>query len=230
MKTSCIFYRTFFLLVMLTTISVFGQNSFQLLRTYQLPNTEEDTNVFTILKDKDGFMWFGTSRGLYKFDGVDYTVYRSRYGDANSLTDNEVWALMQDSKGRLWIGTKSGGISVLNIEKGVFKHYRESSKDNGVPDNFFITSIFEDSKKNIWISSNGNGLGRYVESSDSFQYYLHNKEKPIRYDSIIIAMLKSHRQVIREKAIKRDLSKIGYTQELGREKIKDWLLVEMKKI
>ncbi|WP_435624860.1 hybrid sensor histidine kinase/response regulator transcription factor [Flagellimonas sp.] len=178
MKTSRLFHSTFFFLVILTTISVFGQNSFQLLRTYQLPNTEQDTDVFAILRDTDGFMWFGTSRGLYKFDGMDYTVYRSRYGDANSLTDNEVWALMQDSQGRLWIGTKSGGISVLNIEKEVFKHYRESSEGNGIPDNFFITSIFEDSKKNIWISSNGNGLGRYMESSDSFQYYNHDKDKP----------------------------------------------------
>ncbi|MEM9361054.1 MAG: two-component regulator propeller domain-containing protein [Bacteroidota bacterium] len=194
MKTSRVFHRAFFFLIFLITLSALGQYNFQLLRTYQLPKAEDDLEVYTILRDKDGFMWFGTSRGLYKFDGVDYTIYRSRYGDRNSLTDNEVWSLLQDSKGRLWIGTKSGGISVLNIEQGVFKHYRESSKGNGIPDNFFITSIFEDGNEEIWIASNGNGLGKYKDSTDSFEYYLHHKEDSTSISQSYVTKIKEDSQ------------------------------------
>jgi len=32
-------------------------------------------NVYNILQDQQGFMWFGTKYGLNKFDGADITVY-----------------------------------------------------------------------------------------------------------------------------------------------------------
>ena len=35
-----------------------------------------NNSVYAILKDKDGFMWFGTNSGLNRFDGYTFKVYR----------------------------------------------------------------------------------------------------------------------------------------------------------
>jgi len=32
--------------------------------------------ITCMLKDSQGFMWFGTQNGLNKFDGYDFSVYR----------------------------------------------------------------------------------------------------------------------------------------------------------
>jgi ligand-binding sensor domain-containing protein len=53
-------------------------------------------------------MWFATDDGLNKFDGTDFTVYRSNPDNTNSLRTNEVLALHEDRADNLWIGTSGG--------------------------------------------------------------------------------------------------------------------------
>ena len=38
-----------------------------------------------MLKDSQGFMWFGTEEGLNKYDGYTFTVYKHDPEDPNSL-------------------------------------------------------------------------------------------------------------------------------------------------
>jgi ligand-binding sensor domain-containing protein len=46
--------------------------------------------VSAIIKDKYGIMWFGTSNGLSKFDGSNFTVYRHEVGNEHSLPTNDL--------------------------------------------------------------------------------------------------------------------------------------------
>ncbi len=43
-------------------------------------------SVYSILQDRDGFMWFGTENGLNRFDGNDFTVFRHVPGDPASMS------------------------------------------------------------------------------------------------------------------------------------------------
>src|SRR3954468_9684181 len=70
--------------------------------------------VNAIIKDSLGLMWFATDDGLTKFDGANFTVYRSNTGDTNSLRSNSVLSLFEDKRGNLWIGTSGGGLSLYN--------------------------------------------------------------------------------------------------------------------
>src|SRR5690348_39884 len=58
--------------------------------------------VTSILKDRYGFMWFGTEDGLDKFDGTNFKVYRYRPNDSSSLQTNEILSLHEDQAGNLW--------------------------------------------------------------------------------------------------------------------------------
>ena len=46
------------------------------------------STVFTILQDRQGFMWFGTQDGLNKFDGYQFTIYKNDPEDPTTISDN----------------------------------------------------------------------------------------------------------------------------------------------
>ncbi|MCW0483008.1 two-component regulator propeller domain-containing protein [Gaoshiqia sediminis] len=63
--------------------------------------------VDCILKDKRGFMWFGTWNGLCRYDGYSFKTYK-RDTHPDGLHDNFIHALCEDPDGNIWIGTGKG--------------------------------------------------------------------------------------------------------------------------
>ena len=64
--------------------------------------------VPAVYQDVRGFMWFGTRRGLDKYDGYSITNYRHVRGDSTSLPDNYIEFVREDRDSVLWIGTRKG--------------------------------------------------------------------------------------------------------------------------
>src|SRR3954468_11420297 len=50
--------------------------------------------VRSIIKDHQGFMWFGTFNGLNRYDGKNFKIYRVNTG--NNLSDNFIESLAED--------------------------------------------------------------------------------------------------------------------------------------
>ena len=67
-----------------------------------------NNSVNTIYKDRDGFMWFGTTTGLNRYDGAKFITYKHDPENEYSLCHNYVRVLYEDSKGRLFVGTYNG--------------------------------------------------------------------------------------------------------------------------
>src|SRR5690606_6118270 len=55
--------------------------------------------VNVIVQDRQGYIWFGTSNGLNKYNGTNFTIYRHAANDSLSIPGNEVQALYLDKKG-----------------------------------------------------------------------------------------------------------------------------------
>ncbi len=67
------------------------------------------TPVMTdIIQDSRGYMWFGTKRGLNRYDGYRTTVFSHDAADPLSIADNWVLSLHEDAQQRLWVGTRAG--------------------------------------------------------------------------------------------------------------------------
>jgi ligand-binding sensor domain-containing protein len=64
-----------------------------------------DNVIFVILCDSDNNMWFGTRKGLVKYDGESWTVFNE---ENSGLPNNYVQSLAFDKHGNLWIGTRRG--------------------------------------------------------------------------------------------------------------------------
>ena len=62
----------------------------------------------SIVKDKQGFMWFGTLNGLNRFDGFEFKVFRHKKDDSTSILHNTILDLVCDTAGYLWISTSTG--------------------------------------------------------------------------------------------------------------------------
>ncbi|GFE81193.1 histidine kinase [Steroidobacter agaridevorans] len=59
-----------------------------------------------IAQSADGYLWIGTTGGLYRFDGVRFTRWVSEFGE--ELAAKNVTALLGTPDGSLWIGSDSG--------------------------------------------------------------------------------------------------------------------------
>ena len=109
-------------------------------------------NVTCILRDKQGFMWFGTRDGLNRYDGYDFDVYKNEPADSLSLSSNFVTSIIVDRKGDIWVGTWGGGVDRFDMAKHRFVRY------SGVIHSDFINALLEDNEGKIWIGSNDHGV------------------------------------------------------------------------
>lgn len=82
--------------------------------------------VRSIVKDKYGFMWFGTWNGLCRYDGYQIQTYRTIDGDTCSLPNNRIHRLYKDAAGNLWVSTFNYHVCRYNYESDNFTRFRRS--------------------------------------------------------------------------------------------------------
>ncbi len=106
-----------------------------------------------VTEDSSGNLWFGTGRGVSRFDGVSWTTYTSEDG----LADNCVYAIGEDSTGKLWFGTRCG---VSRFDGVSWMTY---TPDDGLA-GYGVLAIIGDSSGDLWFGTSG-GVSRYDGAS-----------------------------------------------------------------
>ena len=82
--------------------------------------------VSAFAQTADGWLWLGTPRGLFRFDGKRFEQVRPAF--AQRFPDTDVYTLQADPGGGLWIGWRTGGIS--HLRDGAVRNW---SADDGLP-------------------------------------------------------------------------------------------------
>ncbi len=62
-------------------------------------------NVMCVLKDRDGFVWFGTWYGLCRFDGGKFFTYNKPLKAYSDIPPRKIENIVEDAQGRLWLKT-----------------------------------------------------------------------------------------------------------------------------
>ncbi len=145
-RARLIIYFTFFTLFLLK-----AQDPF--FKTHPFSETNKKTIVNTILEAKDGFLWFGTSNGLSRYNGLEFKPIVS----IDSVLVSNVTALFEDEQATIWMGTKEGNIFYLEKNKPLQKWMPEE----GTPAKM-ITGISKTNDGILWISTYGEGVYYYV--------------------------------------------------------------------
>ena len=117
--------------------------------------------VTTILKDSRGFLWFGTSDGLDRYDGRAFRHYRGDPTDPAGLSSRLVAALFEDSHAHLWVGSAWAHAGVARYDREHDRFRRLPPESCGRDGRAFA----EDRAGRVWIG-NENGLARYEEDQD----------------------------------------------------------------
>lgn len=84
--------------------------------------------VYCSLKDKDGFMWFGTWHGLCSFDGVRFTPYVTRHSRHSDIPPRKVISLVEDGNEYLWIRNADNRLYVFDKKKEVYHEIYDELK------------------------------------------------------------------------------------------------------
>ncbi|MBU8892767.1 MAG: response regulator [Bacteroidales bacterium] len=137
------------------------------------------SNVYTIIQDNSGYLWFGTQDGLNKYDGYKFTIYRHEITNPNSLTTGNFGKMLQDSSGIFWFGTYGGGIDRFDPKTSTFTNFSNKPGDPNSLSNNQILFVFEDSKQDIWVGTSNGGLNRFNKRDEKFTRFLpeHNNPK-----------------------------------------------------
>lgn len=142
--------------------------------------------VWAITQDAQGFMWFGTANGLYRYDGYQFKHFTHDPHDPQSLGTTVVFELVQDSSGAIWIANEvTNGLNKYNPEtERVSRVLRSPPEVTDVTD--ALETMFIDSRGRLWVGTIGAGLGRFDAETGTFVNYHHDPDDPssLSHDSV----------------------------------------------
>ena len=106
-----------------------------------------NNEVNCILKDEQGFIWFGTPDGLNRYDGFEVKQFYPGNGSLN------VSALYQDEEGYIWVGSNDG-IHVFNpVNEAFILFYKPEPKDTNPIGEFAVSGIAGSIKNGLLLAT-----------------------------------------------------------------------------
>ncbi|MBE0661082.1 MAG: response regulator [Bacteroidales bacterium] len=137
------------------------------------------SNVVTaIIKDDYGFVWFGTTKGLCRWDGISAIVFQQNQTDSTSLIGNRIprnGLCWDEKRQHLIVGTNEG-ISMFDPLTGVCSNYYVNpAEPRSIPAP--VNTIFTDKQGIIWVGTD-NGFSRFNSLSGDFDTFKLDKNLP----------------------------------------------------
>lgn len=139
-------------------------------KRFKLYNTEEQSLIYAITKDKNNTIWAGGfTSGLLKYN-EETDSFKKIPSTKSSLPDNDIVDIIPIDNSTLWVSTWAGGIHKFDVKNEQFEEvFIEGERINRARTSFI------DSKENIWL---GTDQGVYkITKSGSIQNY--NQEGPL---------------------------------------------------
>lgn len=88
---------------------------------YNVKDGLPSSQVYCAVQDSLGFMWFGTDRGISRFDGKEF----ENFTDISGVSENVFVWLRLDSKSRVWARNLSGEIVYFDGKQFIREKYFE---------------------------------------------------------------------------------------------------------
>jgi ligand-binding sensor domain-containing protein len=168
---------------------------------YTTSNGLASYTVYCALQDDQGYIWFGTDKGVSKFNGYDFENYNYK----NGLGDNEIFDIYQDSKKRIWFSGYNGKLSFYS--HGKFNNIENNDTLKNIDFKGIGLKFLEDSQGNLYYITNQSlyssiksGPINVSSESNLYSYLMLNGENDAYLmsaikDTFVIANLTQHQAV-----------------------------------
>ncbi|MFI5149463.1 MAG: two-component regulator propeller domain-containing protein [Bacteroidia bacterium] len=122
-------------------------------RNFQVKDGLPSSEVYDVMQDSKGYMWFCTDAGVSRYDGYSFRNFSNPQG----LPDNTVFGAYEDKKGRIWFRSMSGKLSYF-LHDSIYTIGANSRINKEIAFSM-ISSLCIDSKDTLWcgVSSNFKG-------------------------------------------------------------------------
>ena len=128
--------------------------------------------VYSMLQDKSGALWIGSSMGLFRMEWQDGASGQIDYfepepEDPKGVGTDWVYKVFEDRDGEIWIATHEK-FSRLDRKTGKFVSYRYVAPDPGAEQESAFTFIHQDRGGAFWLGT-ADGLLRFDHRTGSFK-------------------------------------------------------------
>jgi len=167
---------------------------------YEVADGLPSNEVYSILQDEKGYIWFATSMGASRFNGKEFTTFNT----SNGLSNNHILDIKEDLIGRIWLLAADGQTShieenrIIEEETNIFGDQifkagdliidyrnsllsrRYSLEEDILPNqkDYSVSCKFIEADQNVWIGTWGGGIyhcRNYKTDSLEVEQYLPKK-------------------------------------------------------
>lgn len=133
---------------MLNGVQTEAQEDALVFRTFSTDRTLRYQTVTALTQSPDGFVWVGTTYGLYQYDGHDFVHWLSGSG-RSGLVSPFVTDLLPQGDRYLWVATKEG-LSRLDRTQDTFAHFTTRNVEN-FPSKIVHSVTLDDAGEGLWV-------------------------------------------------------------------------------
>jgi signal transduction histidine kinase/ligand-binding sensor domain-containing protein len=157
-----------FLVIILTPIQVIARPGSRRFIQITTQDGLSQNRVRSIYQDDIGYMWFGTSDGLNRYDGQEFKIYYAKEDEESSIINSYINQIAKKNEDEFWICTGSG-ISIYNKTTDNFKSFPHLKHTN-------VDACVDDGNGHVWFGTT-HGLFVYNYINDSFKHFV-NSDNP----------------------------------------------------
>ncbi len=184
-------------LVATFAFSLIGQSPDNLEWEYFGPEQGMGMGFLDIIQDHQGFIWLGSTNGLYRYDGYQIKSFKKYSNKPSGLSSDFIWDLEEDEEGHIWMATYNGGANKWDRSSGRFSHFlhQPGAPESLAGDN--VLKILSDKMGSLWVVvKNSNGvpvLDRLSLSTGEAIHYRSDSNDPysLSCDTVSIQALQS---------------------------------------
>jgi ligand-binding sensor domain-containing protein/signal transduction histidine kinase len=137
--------------------------------------------VNRIVQDDEGFMWFGTSDGLRRYDGYGFRAYRHDPKNPNSISGATVYSLFKDRSGKLWVGSDA----FLDMFDPATDKFTHLSGPGSAGISSLVLDVRQDRSGMLWVASY-QGLYRIDPTTLQAVCYRRKSDDPFSLSSNLV--------------------------------------------
>ncbi len=145
--------------------SLSAQNNF--FKNYTIQDGLSHNQVNCIAQDNFGFMWFGTSDGLCRYDGNTFMKFRHKMFDTTSICGNQITRIIKAGDNHFWIAAADGGVCLFNIVNYRVQSYQIKDSSGNIINHIHDIVVAPDGK--VFLTALGAGLWCKQKNEQQFK-------------------------------------------------------------